>query len=253
LKRRVPAGEDRGSMSLAHGGIMASPDWYYDELRQVGVDFADAAAVAAYDHNQGREPAEDRALIATLGIGSSDLVIDVGCGTGQFACEAAKIAREVIALDVSPAMLDFARRRAADAGLGNLRCRHGGFLSYAHEGAPADLVLSKFALHHLPDFWKAVALSRIHGWLRPGGSFFLRDVVFSFGPGDCARGVEDWIGRVAQPAGQGFTREDFATHVREEHSSFRWILEGLIERAGFRILAVDCADEAYADFRCVRP
>jgi putative AdoMet-dependent methyltransferase len=232
---------------------MASPDWYYDELRQLGVDFADAAAVAAYDRNQGREPAEDRALIADLGIGPSDLVIDIGCGTGQFACEAAKVAREVIAVDVSPAMLDFARRRAADAGLGNLRCRHSGFLSYAHEGPPADLVISKFALHHLPDFWKAVALARIRDWLRPGGSFFLRDVVFSFGPADCMRGVEDWIARVAQPAGQGFTREDFATHVREEHSSFRWILEGLIERAGLRILAVECADEAYADFLCVRP
>ena len=88
---------------------MATPDWYYDELRQIGVDFADAAAVAAYDRNQGRDPAEDRALIAGLGIGPSDLVIDVGCGTGQFACEAARVAGEVIALDVSPAMLDFAR------------------------------------------------------------------------------------------------------------------------------------------------
>jgi len=118
--------------------------------------------------------------------------------------------------------------------------------------APSELSIPGLKIDE-PVFRVRVALSRIHGWLRPGGSFFLRDVVFSFGPGDCARGVEDWIGRVAQPAGQGFTREDFATHVREEHSSFRWILEGLIERAGFRILAVDCADEAYADFRCVRP
>ena len=31
---------------------MPSPEWYYDELRQVGVDFADAAEVAAYDRNQ---------------------------------------------------------------------------------------------------------------------------------------------------------------------------------------------------------
>src|SRR5690242_8009914 len=231
---------------------MPSPDWYYDELRQVGVDFADAAAVAAYDRNQGRDPEEDRRLVAALGIGPADLLIDVGCGTGQFVREAAKAARAVIALDVSPAMLDYARGRAAAAGLGNIDFRHGGFLSYRHEGAPADIVTSKFALHHLPDFWKAVALSRIHGWLRPGGTFFLRDVVFSFGASDCARGVEDWIARVAQPEGEGFTRADFATHVREEHSSFRWILEGLIERAGFRIQHVDCADEAYADFRCLR-
>src|SRR5438132_1610888 len=83
---------------------------------------------------------------------------------------------------------------AAAAGLGNIAFKHGGFLSYQHEGPPADIVTSKFALHHLPDFWKAVALARIHAWLRPGGIFFLRDVVFSFAAGDCARGVEDWIG-----------------------------------------------------------
>jgi ubiquinone/menaquinone biosynthesis C-methylase UbiE len=231
---------------------MPSPDWYYDELHQVGVDFADAAEVAAYDRNQGRDPAEDCALVAALGVGPSDLVIDVGCGTGQFAREAAKLAREVIALDVSPAMLDYARNRAAAAGLGNIDFRHGGFLSYRHEGPAADIVTSKFALHHLPDFWKAVALSRIHFWLRPGGTFYLRDVVFSFAPGEVARGVEDWIARVAQPEGVGFSRADFATHVREEHSSFRWILEGLIERAGFSIQKLDCTDEAYADFLCVR-
>ena len=231
---------------------MPHPDWYYDELRQVGLDFADTAEVAAYDRNQGRDPADDRALLASLSLGRSDRLVDIGCGTGQFACEAAKLVGEVIALDVSPAMLDFARDRAAAAGLGNIVFRHGGFLSYRHEGAPADIVISKFALHHLPDFWKAVALARIHSWLRPGGIFFLRDVVFSFAPGDVARGVEDWIARVARPDGEGFTRADFATHIREEHSTFRWILEGLIERAGFRILALDSGDEAYADFRCVR-
>ena len=231
---------------------MPHPDWYYDELRQVGLDFADTAEVAAYDRNQGHDPVDDRALLASLSLGRSDRLVDIGCGTGQFACEAAKLVGEVIALDVSPAMLDFARDRAAAAGLGNIVFRHGGFLSYRHEGAPADIVISKFALHHLPDFWKAVALARIHSWLRPGGIFFLRDVVFSFAPGDVARGVEDWIARVARPDGEGFTRADFATHIREEHSTFRWILEGLIERAGFRILALDSGDEAYADFRCVR-
>lgn len=38
----------------------------------------------------------------------------------------------------------------------------GGFLTYEHEGEPVDLVHTRNALHHLPDFWKAVALARIH-------------------------------------------------------------------------------------------
>ena len=231
---------------------MTRPDWHYDDLRQLGTDFANAGQVAAYDRNQGRDPAEDRALIAALGLGSHHSLLDLGCGTGQFACEAARVAGAVTAVDVSTAMLDFARQRAAKAGLTNIRFALGGFLSYEHAGAAFDFAVSKFALHHLSDFWKAAALLRIHAWLKPGGILFLRDVVFSFAQTDYRRGVEDWIARVASPPGQGFTAEDFATHVREEHSTYRWILEGLIERAGFRLMSVEAADEAYADFRCLR-
>ena len=231
---------------------MTRPDWYYDDLRQLGTDFADAGQVAAYDRNQGRDPADDRALAASLRLGPDKTLLDLGCGTGQFACEAARLARAVVAVDVSPAMLAFARARADGAKLGNLRFVHAGFLSYGHEGAPVDVAVSKFALHHLSDFWKAVALRRLYGWIRPGGLLFLQDVVFSFPDSDYRRGIEDWIARVAGPPGEGFTAADFATHVREEHSTFRWILEGLIERAGFRIVSIKSADEAYAEFRCLR-
>ena len=39
------------------------PDWYYDDLRQVGTDFENAETVAAYDRNQGTNDAEDEALL----------------------------------------------------------------------------------------------------------------------------------------------------------------------------------------------
>jgi hypothetical protein len=50
----------------------------------------------------------------------------------------------------------------------------------------------------------------------------------------------------------GFNRADFATHVREEHSTFAWIIEGLLERTGFRIVMAVKDDPAYADYLCVR-
>jgi len=60
-----------------------------------------------------------------------------------------------------------------------------GFLSYEHEGNAADIVYSRNALHHLPDFWKAVALERIAGILKPDGTPRLRDLVFDFDPEGC--------------------------------------------------------------------
>jgi SAM-dependent methyltransferase len=69
---------------------------------------------------------------------------------------------------------------------------HAGFLTYLHHGDPADVVYSRYALHHLPDFWKAVALDRIHAILRPGGIFRLWDVVFNFRPSEAAERIEAW-------------------------------------------------------------
>jgi len=225
-------------------------DWHYDDLRQVGLDFEDAAAVAAYDRNQRTNAADERALLDQLAVGADHVLIDIGCGTGTFAIEAARRCRRVYAVDVSAGMLAFARRRAESEKLGNLQFRHGGFLSYGHEGPPADVLVTKYAFHHLPDFWKGVALLRMKEMLGQGGRLFLSDVVFSFPLAEHRREIDGWIARMAKPAGEGFSAADFATHVRDEHSTYDWILEGLIERAGFRIERKTCWDAIYTDYLC---
>jgi ubiquinone/menaquinone biosynthesis C-methylase UbiE len=226
--------------------------WHYDDLRQVGVDFEDATAVDAYDRNQRVDAAQDRALLDQLGVNGDHVFIDIGCGTGAFAIEAARRCRTVYAVDVSASMLAFARRRAASQTLNNMEFRRGGFLSYAHDGPPADMLVSKYAFHHLPDFWKSVALLRMNEMLRPAGRLFLSDVVFSFPLAEHRREIDAWIARMAKPQGAGFTAAEFATHVRDEHSTYDWILEGLIERAGFRIDRKDRWDAIYADYACTK-
>lgn len=226
------------------------PPWTYDELRQVGLDFEDAATVADYDRNQGSDPAAAQALVARLGIDPGCTVIDLGCGTGSFALAAARGGAEVHAFDVSRAMLD--RAAANAAGLERIRFHHGGFLTYEHEGVPADVVVTRYALHYLPDFWKMAALLRLVDMLRPGGRLYLEDVVFSFEPADYVAGVEAWIGRVAKPPGAGFTAADFHTHVREEHSTYSWILEDMLLRAGFTIESAERADPACGACLCAK-
>ena len=49
----------------------------------------------------------------------------------------------------------------------------------------------------------------------------------------------------------GWTREELETHLREEYSTFTWLLEPMIERAGFEIVASDYGSVgAYASFVC---
>jgi len=210
------------------------PTWHYNDLQQVGVDFEDPAQVAAFDRNQTSSTvAAERSLVAQLGIARGNVVIDLGAGTGTFAIQAALAGADVYAVDVSQAMLAYARQKANNANAGNIQFHHAGFLTYEHQANSADFVVTKAALHHLPDFWKQVALLRMAAMLKQGGILYLRDVIFSFPPKEYQSYIDSWIARVAKPPGEGFTVSDFEMHVREEHSTFSWIIEAMLNRAGF--------------------
>jgi hypothetical protein len=58
-------------------------------------------------------------------------------------------------------MLERLRRKIDEAGADNVEIAAAGFLTYDHRDDPADIVYSRYALHHLPDFWKVVALRRV--------------------------------------------------------------------------------------------
>ena len=106
--------------------------------------------------------------------------------------------------------------------------------------------MTRFALHHLPDFWKQVALLRIAEMLRDNGTLFLRDVIFSFEPATYRTSLEAWIARMPKIA--GFSAEAFAAHAREEHSTFAWMLEGMLSRAGFDVTEARYTAPEYAEY-----
>src|SRR5919108_3066519 len=164
---------------------MLARDWYYNQRRRIGLDSAVAAIYDRHDDSDLRA----RAALKMLGVQRGWRVADIGCGNGVLATEAALMGAEVDAIDISPAMLALAEiysrdRRAA------LRTQSAGLLSFAYQPNSYDLIVSEFTLHHLPDFWKAVALSRIYRALKPGASFYLRDIVYASMPDTVERDVE---------------------------------------------------------------
>ncbi len=225
---------------------MTKPDWYYDDLRQVGIDFDDTGQVATYDTRQGADTSADDALLRKLNLKPHQTMADLGCGTGILACQAALSGARVHAVDISRPMLRAAEARAATMGLTTISFHHAGFLTFDLGAGMLDLITSKFALHHLPDFWKAVALTRIHDALKPGGRFFLQDVDFACAPRDVPRAVEGWGEWMT--ANTGYSRGDVACHISEEHTTFGWIMEGLIERAGFRLVSSEYSLDVYGTY-----
>jgi ubiquinone/menaquinone biosynthesis C-methylase UbiE len=231
---------------------MAEP-WMLDELAHAGPEHLDQAFVAGFDRKQGYPDfSADVDALRGAGLGPSGTVVDMGAGTGRFALAAAPYAARVVAVDVSPAMLGVVRSRAAEAGLGNIECVQAGFLSYQHAGPDADAVYTRNALHQLPDFWKALALDRIARMLRPGGILRLHDLIFDCQPAETGAVVGRWLRGATRSPADGYTSEDYAEHLRTEFSTFRWLLEPMLDAAGFDIVTTEFDRSVYGAYTCLR-
>jgi ubiquinone/menaquinone biosynthesis C-methylase UbiE len=225
--------------------------WMLDELAHAGPEHLDLDFVAGYERKQGYpDPAEDLAVLAAHGLNETSIVVDLGAGTGRFALAAARRFGQVTAVDISPAMLEYLRDRAATAAVTNLACVQAGFLSYQHAGPPADAVYTRNALHQLPDFWKAVALDRIGTMLRPGGVLRLHDLIYDFQPSEADTVFQRWLENAAEDPARGYTSADFTEHIRTEHSTFRWLLEPMLAATGFEILTADFSGSVYGAYTC---
>jgi SAM-dependent methyltransferase len=155
----------------------------------------------------------------------------------------------VRAVDVSTPILQRLRTKATAAHITNIEVAHAGFLTYEHTGAPADFVYSRYALHHLPDAWKALALARIHRMLRPRGILRLWDVVYGFEPQEIEDQLEAWCASESADVGSGWARAELEEHVRDESSTFTWLLEPMFERSSFVIQnAVYSEDGFFAQY-----
>jgi len=164
---------------------MLARDWYYNERNRMGIEPAVASIYGAPDDADLRA----RTALKMLGVQRGWRIADIGCGNGVLATEAALMGAEVDAIDISPAMLALAEIYARDR-KAPVRTQSAGLLSFAYRPESYDLIVSEFTLHHLPDFWKAVAMSRIFRALKPGATFYLRDIVYASMPDTVERDVE---------------------------------------------------------------
>jgi ubiquinone/menaquinone biosynthesis C-methylase UbiE len=226
--------------------------WWLDERSHAGQEHLDPGYVAGYDRKAGFDPTEDIDTLRRHGLGPDSLVVDLGAGTGTFAVSVAPVCRQVVAVDVSGAMTAALRARVERLGLDNVAVVDGGFLSYVHQGEPADVVFTRNALHQLPDFWKAIALERIASFLRPTGVLRLRDLVFDFAPHEADERIEAWMaGAVSDPA-VGWTAAELAEHVRGEFSTYSWLLDSMLDHTGFDIVERTFRRSAYGAYTCKR-
>jgi len=152
-----------------------------DQSQSIQDRFGPAAAAYA-ESAVHRSGADLDAMLAAAQLRGHERVLDLGCGAGHTAFAFAAKSREVVAYDLTPAMLEQARAGAAERGLANLRFRQGDAAELGFEDGAFDVVTSRLSAHHYTR--PRAVMAEVARVLAPGGVFLLSDTV---APEDPAR------------------------------------------------------------------
>lgn len=108
-------------------------------------------------------------VLTAVGLRRGMDVIDLCAGDGWFTLQIARIARHVAAIDIDKAILELARLRLAESGVGNCDFIVGSAYDVARLAGPADFVFMANAYHGVPDHLRLTRAVR--SALRPRGIF----------------------------------------------------------------------------------
>jgi len=147
------------------------------------------------------------------GLGPGMRVLEIGCGTGIFTQFFARTGAHIVALDLSPELLDKARRRCG--AFVNIQFLVGRFEDY-RSSDPFDAIVGSSVLHHLE---LKAALERIRGLLRPGGTAAFAEPNM-LNPQIFLQKNVPWL-------------KKRLGDTPEETAFFRWRLQRQLERQGF--------------------
>jgi SAM-dependent methyltransferase len=149
-------------------------------------------------------------------------VLELGCGTGSFTRELARSGADVVAIDVSPELLEMARANCCAPNV-QYQIQNAYALSYS-EGV-FDSVVGSSVLHHL-EFEKA--LRDVYRVLKPGGTIYFTEPNM-LNPQIAIQKNVPWI---KWKLGDS----------PDETAFFRWPLRRLLEQTGYRDVRIDPFD-----------
>lgn len=137
-----------------------------DQFTRQAAPFAAAAAI--------RNKEALNRIVQWAGTGPDDTVLDVACGPGLLACAFAQIARHATGVDMTPAMLEQARKTQQEQGLSNVSWQPGDVYSLPFLDAEFSIVSSRFVFHHLQD--PLAALREMKRVCKPKGKVVVADM-----------------------------------------------------------------------------
>jgi 2-polyprenyl-3-methyl-5-hydroxy-6-metoxy-1,4-benzoquinol methylase len=149
-------------------------------------------------------------------------VLELGCGTGYFTRELARSGAEIVAIDVSPELLEIARSNSSAP---NVRYEIQNAYRLNYPDAVFDSVVGSSVLHHLEI---DPALREIYRVLKPGGKIFFTEPNM-LNPQIAVQKNVPWVKRKLGDS-------------PDETAFFRWQLGRLLEKTGYCDIRVEPFD-----------
>jgi SAM-dependent methyltransferase len=175
--------------------------------------------------------------------GPGTRILDIGCGTGTLALPLSRAGSEVVAVDVSAAMIQSVAEAVEGQDLAaRLDLRVGSAEALDLPADSLDAVVTNYALHHLRDPDKVRLVEASFRWLKPGGRLIIGDMMFGRGAtAEDRRIIGQKVLALARKGPGGWWRVAkngfrFLTRTRERPlPAQRWL--DLLGAAGFTDLA----------------
>jgi len=151
--------------------------------------------------------------VAVASLKEGEVVLDLGSGAGLDMFHAARkvgVTGKVIGVDMTPAMIEKAKRGAEQLGLENVEFRLGDIEDLPVEDETVDVIISNCVINLAPD--KAKVFQEAFRVLRPGGRIMVSDIVLETPlPDEVRQDISYYAGCVAGAV----LEEDYLQYIRD--------------------------------------
>ncbi|MDR4306106.1 class I SAM-dependent methyltransferase [Chelatococcus sambhunathii] len=173
---------------------------FYEQWLDPSMTYSSALFVDETEELEEAQRTKYRALADAAGMREGEHVLEIGCGWGGFAEFAAKeVGARVTALTISPAQLDYARRRIFQAGLSERVTFK--LQDYRDERGVFDRIASIEMFEAVGEKWWPAFFAQLRDRLRPGGAAGVQVITIQDRLFEAYRRETDFIQRYVFPGG----------------------------------------------------
>jgi ubiquinone/menaquinone biosynthesis C-methylase UbiE len=181
-----------------------------------------AGEIWNWESPAGRQRWKRRVQMLSSHLRPGMTILEIGCGTGYFTRELTRRGADIVAIDVSPDLLEIAKAKYSAP---NVRYEIQNAYALTYADAMFDSVVGSSILHHLEI---EEALREIYRVLKPGGTIYFTEPNM-LNPQIAMQKNIPWIKRRLGDS-------------PDETAFFRWSLRRLLEQTGYRDVRIDPFD-----------